>query len=174
MSATFWKRRSLNKCPAPFCNSEALYLHQHPATFRTTVYRATALRPSPPGHPGPRHPMPGAPAHLGLSLIAVIVAHPLAGGCGRRPNQSDPTGGLRLRSFCGPFSLPLRSICGLQTNEQSRARANTVPRGPASAGVFACVRWPSRSLINRGVSAGRSGIRRRRGAPRRRGRQLRG
>jgi hypothetical protein len=42
-----------------------------------------------------------------------------------------------LRSFCGPFLLPLRSVCGLQTHEQPRTRANTAPRGPA-------VRRPSR------------------------------
>jgi hypothetical protein len=47
---------------------------------------------------------------------------------------------VRLRSGCGPFSLPLRSICGLQTNEQPRTPANTVPRGPAFSGIFAHVR----------------------------------
>lgn len=41
-------------------------------------------------------------------------------------------------------SRPLRSICGLQTNEQPRTQANTLPRDSAFSGIFARFRWPSR------------------------------
>lgn len=50
----------------------------------------------------------------------------------------------RPRSSCGPFPLSLRSVCGLQTNEQSRTRANTLPRCPPFSGIFARVRCCSR------------------------------
>jgi hypothetical protein len=52
----------------------------------------------------------------------------------------------RLRSFCGPFLLSLRSVCGLQTSEQPRTRATTVPRVPAFSGLSALVHCYSRIL----------------------------
>jgi dinuclear metal center YbgI/SA1388 family protein len=63
---------------------------------------------------------------------------------GAPPASISPFAPPRPRSFCGPFSRPLRSICGPQTNEQPRTRANTVPRTPAFSGLFAHVRPYSR------------------------------
>jgi hypothetical protein len=56
----------------------------------------------------------------------------------------------RLRSFCGPFLLSLRSVCDLQTNEQPRTRANTIPQGPAFSGVSPVFAGLRGSLTNRG------------------------
>lgn len=72
------------------------------------------------------HPTRGAPAQ------SRDLAH-------TRDCRSSARG--RLRSFCGPFLRPLRSVCGLQTNEQPQTRANSAPAKPS---VFAPFRPYSR------------------------------
>ena len=57
--------------------------------------------------------------------------------------MNDPAIYRPLRSFCSPFWRPLRSVCGLQTTEQPRTRANTLPdvqRFREYSPVFAAVR----------------------------------
>jgi hypothetical protein len=94
--------------------------------LRTT---AASTSPKAPGHPGSRHPRPAHQLNLGT------LAH-------SRDCRSSTPG--RLRSLCGPLLLSLRSSCGLQTNEQPRTQANTVPRGPAFSRPFAYIRCCSR------------------------------
>jgi transcriptional regulator with XRE-family HTH domain len=77
----------------------------------------------------------------------------------RRSLSSHPDAApdKRLRSFCGPFWRPLRSVCGLQTNEQPRTRANTLPRCPAFSGIFArvrCCSWFSNQSGRRDSNSG--------------------
>jgi hypothetical protein len=83
-----------------------------------------------------------------LRTSAAYVAWPL------EPTRTCTRG--RLRSFCGPLSLSVRSVCGLQTNEQPRTRANTLPdvqRFRGYSRVFAAVRG-SRRQSGRTVRVG--------------------
>lgn len=82
--------------------------------------------------------------------------------------RSDDAVRLRqksLRSFCGPFSPPLRSFCGLRTNEQPRTRANTLPathyfRGfsPVFAAVRGSLRYRGDRCRTARVQAGGHGV----------------
>jgi hypothetical protein len=139
----FGKRRSLNECPAPFSSirprkrpvrlrliTSMIALRPSQSCPSSTPYHSVhwlpALRPRPPGHPGSRHPRPAHQLNLGT------LAH-------SRDCRSSTRGRLR-------------SVCGLQTNEQPRTGANTVPRGPAFSGVFAHIRCCSRFCMEIGAN----------------------
>ncbi len=103
---------------------------------RTTAHRAPAqnLRPTrDQGIPRPAH-------QINLRTLA------------HSPDCRASTRG-RLRSFCGPFWRPLRSVCGLQTNEQQRTRSPDVQRFRGYSRVFAAVR-ASLSQSGRTVQVG--------------------
>jgi hypothetical protein len=141
MSAASWEAPIVERMPNPLLLDWASQAASEVATHHVDDCFAAlaelpvldsvplALRPRPPGHPGSRHPRP---AH---QLNLRTLAH-------SRDCRSSTRG--RLWSLCGPFLLSLQSICGLQTNEQPRTRANSVPRDPVSSRPFACIRSCSR------------------------------
>jgi hypothetical protein len=76
--------------------------------------------------------------HPGHDPPAGMAAPSLSGSPSRtsRPTKNE------LAGSCGPSAVPfapLRSVCGLQTNEQPRTGANTLAR-PSVSGIFARVR----------------------------------
>jgi hypothetical protein len=107
-----------------------------PAPASTTTWRSCCLRScrkssSRPSRRGPGRHFDGRT----FKRASSASTFPEQPACRCAPQ----TAAVLLRSLFAP----LRSICGLQTNEQPRIRANTVPRAPAFS-VFARVRWPLR------------------------------
>lgn len=88
-------------------------------------------------------PRPAHQLNLGTLAHSRDCRASTAGGCG---------------PFAVPFSRPLRSVCGLQTNEQPRTRAKCRPARPSVFGalrpIFAAVRgsvWKSGRTVQIGL-----------------------